>query len=344
MIIRASYSRHVLEFAKPARTSRGEMQAHTVYYVRLQQGQRTGLGEAAPLPGLSIDAVNDLEEKLALFCTQVNEGMHPLDADLDRFPSIRFAFESALKTLQHDDAHLLFDTDFVKGKGIPINGLVWMDTPAAMLEQAAQKMEAGFSCIKFKVGALDFDEECRMLERFRKQYSAFRAEIRLDANGAFKTAEALEQLKELSRFDIHSIEQPIKAGQHGHMQELCARSKIAIALDEELIGVPVSESQTLLATIRPQYLILKPTLLGGFAYSEAWIRSAESMDIGWWATSALESNIGLNAIAQWTSAMKTRIPQGLGTGSLYTNNIASPLVVKNGMLWYDVHKSWERTP
>jgi L-alanine-DL-glutamate epimerase-like enolase superfamily enzyme len=219
-----------------------------------------------------------------------------------------------------------------------------MDTKEEMLKQAFEKIESGFNCIKFKVGAIDFDEECRMLEAIRKKYSSFNIEIRLDANGAFKNDEALHQLKELSRFDIHSIEQPIKPKQLDLMQELCKKSTIAIALDEELIGVDVErDGKKLLRYINPQFIILKPTLIGGFSLSEKWIHFATEMNIGWWATSALESNIGLNAIAQWTSSLDTNLPQGLGTGGLYSNNIPSPLVVKNGFLFYDVNKSWPNT-
>jgi o-succinylbenzoate synthase len=343
MIFTASYIKHILQFAKPARTSRGEMQTHTVYYICLQQDSKTGWGEAAPLIGLSIDDVKDFEEKLAHFCVLINEGIFPFDLDLKYFPSIRFALESALKELENESPHTLFHTPFIEGKGIAINGLVWMDSKEKMLKQAFEKIETGFTCIKFKIGALDFDEECKMLEAVRKRYSAFKVEIRLDANGAFKLDEAIHQLQELSRFEIHSIEQPIKPGKYDLMQEICAKSKIAVALDEELIGIDVSrEGKRLLNHIRPSYLILKPTLIGGFIQSEEWIRLCNEKHIGWWATSALESNVGLNAIAQWVSSMQVKLPQGLGTGSLYTNNIDSPLVVKNGFLLYDVNKRWSQ--
>ena len=342
MNYQASYIKHELQFLKPARTSRGEMQTHSVYYITLNNGNAIGTGESAPLKGLSIDAIDGLEKTIKQFCLQINEGFHPLELDIEKFPSVRFAFECALKGLENSTEHILFDTDFIKGKGIPINGLVWMDSSDEMLKQAFKKVEEGFECIKFKVGALDFDEECRMLETFRKKYSHSKTEIRLDANGAFTTDEALRKLKELSRFDIHSIEQPIKSKQVEMMQEICASSKIPIALDEELIGADVmTEGKILLQFIKPQYLILKPTLLGGFTLSEQWIKYADELNIGWWATSALESNIGLNAIAQWTSSLQTSLPQGLGTGSLYKNNIQSPLKVKAGFVFYENNLKWQ---
>lgn len=343
-MIRASYKKHELQFIKPARTSRGEMKTHSAYYINLQEGENTAWGEAAPLPGLSIDAVEGFEDRVNSFCTLINEGIHPNDLDLQKFPSIRFAIESALKELGTSRKHVLFDTDFITGKGIPINGLVWMDTKEKMLDEASHKINEGFTCIKFKIGALDFDEECRMLEVLRKKYSAHKIEIRLDANGAFGKTDAVQQLNELSRFEIHSVEQPIKQGQQETMQEVCAKSKIPIALDEELIGVDVlNEGKKLLQLIKPHYIILKPTLLGGFTASQKWVEMATKKGIGWWTTSALESNMGLNAIAQWASSLQVSIPQGLGTGSLYVNNIPSPLVVKNGLLFYNVNKSWSET-
>lgn len=338
----ASYIKYELLFKKPARTSRGEMLSHTAFFIRLQQGNRTGYGEAAPLKGLSMDDRPDFEETLKGCCRFINDGL-PVDAlSLNEFPSLRFAFETAALSLGFNDSFRVFDSSFYTGTPIPINGLVWMNTKTEMLEEAFAKAEQGFNCIKFKVGALDFDEECRMLEAFRKRYSAFKVELRLDANGAFSTDEAFEKLRELSRFEIHSIEQPIKTKQHDWMQELCAKTPIPVALDEELIGVDVTTNgHNLLRFIKPQYIILKPTLLGGFAASDRWIALAQKQSIGWWATSALESNIGLNAIAQWSSTHNNPLPQGLGTGSLYTNNIPSPLSAANGFLRYNPTQPWE---
>jgi o-succinylbenzoate synthase len=341
MTLFSSYTIKELVFKKPARTSRGEMLTHTVYIIRLQDGNRVGYGEAAPLKGLSIDDRPDFETKLKECCLFINDGC-PVDVlDLSAFPSLKFAFETAILSLRFDSAFKVFDTSFFTGTPIDINGLVWMNTKAEMLEEAFDKAEQGFDCIKFKVGALDFDEECRMLELFRRRYSAFKITLRLDANGASSTDDALEKLKELSRFEIHSIEQPIKAKQEDWMQELCAKTPIHIALDEELIGIDVvNDGLALLKKIKPQYIILKPTLIGGFGNSDTWIKHARQKNIGWWATSALESNIGLNAIAQWCSTYENPLPQGLGTGALYTNNIQSPLVISKGKLQLDSDHSW----
>jgi o-succinylbenzoate synthase len=340
MII-ASYIRHELVFKKQARTSRGAMQNHVAYYVILREGNRTGYGEASPLKGLSIDDRPDFEQKLNESIVYINDGL-PVDAlSLTEFPSLRFAFETALLSLRFDEQFTVYKTSFTQGIPIKINGLVWMNTKEEMLEEAFMKAEDGFDCIKFKVGALDFDEECRMLEAFRKRYSAFKVELRLDANGAFAVDEAHQKLKELSRFEIHSMEQPIRAKQADYMQELCLKTPIPIALDEELIGADVmKEGESLLKFVQPQFIILKPTLLGGLAVADQWIMHARKQGIGWWATSALESNIGLNAIAQWCAKYEPALPQGLGTGRLYTNNIPSPLSVNNGYLHYNQKASW----
>jgi o-succinylbenzoate synthase len=341
----ASYIKHQLQFVKPAKTSRNTLHMHTVYYVVLtsKSVRKSYWGEAAPLPGLSIDDVTQIENKLTELCAAVTNGYTFNMLDFSGFPSVQFAFETAFLAAQHEEDFLLYDTPFYSSQQpIAINGLVWMNEKETMLQEALQKAEQGFDTIKFKVGALDFDDECRMLETFRKQFNAFKTTIRLDANGAFLNADALEKLHELSRFNIHSIEQPIKAKQWDAMQELCAKTPISIALDEELIGIDVlADGQRLLQHIKPQHIILKPTLLGGLKNSDAWVNLAQHNNIGWWATSALESNIGLNAIAQWTATKNLLVPHGLGTGSLYTNNISSPLVVSNGQLVYDGSKGWD---
>lgn len=334
---RASFKKHQLELKKPARTSRNELKTHDVFYIRLQRlaDAKITYGEAAPLKGLSPDDVPDFEGRLQQFCDMVNEGLAVEELDLELFPSIRFAFETASLGMKHEQAFKVFDTSFYNAQQpIEINGLVWMNETETMLAEAFEKAESGFSTIKFKVGALDFDAECRMLEMFRKRYNAFKVGLRLDANGAFTGSDSLEKLKELSRFDVHSIEQPVKAGQPELMQELCMESKIAIALDEELIGINISHAASLLKQIKPAFIILKPTLVGGLQNSDEWIKAANQRNIGWWATSALESNIGLNAIAQWASAYHNPLPQGLGTGGLYTNNVASPLHVSAGQIVY----------
>lgn len=343
-IYKASFRKHRLEFKNAVRTSRNELKTHDVFYVRLQRlaDNKITYGEAAPLKGLSIDDVPDLEQKIQEVCDAINEGMKLPDLELERYPSITFAFETAFLAMKYDEAFKLFDTPFYNdAQAIEINGLVWMNETETMLQEALDKAGKGFNTIKFKVGALDFDAECRMLESFRKRYDPFKITLRLDANGAFKNTDALEQLKEFSRFGIHSIEQPVKAGQPEIMQEVCAKSKIAVALDEELIGVDVlNNSARLLDYIKPAYIILKPTLLGGLQKSDLWIQAANKNNIGWWATSALESNIGLNAIAQWASTYNNQLPQGLGTGGLYVNNIESPLRVDSGKIYYS-RQEWD---
>lgn len=341
MKYQAGYFKHSLQFKKTSRTSRGELNTHETYILKLTYNNFIGYGEAAPLKGLSIDYIDSFEVQLKHFCQLVNDGFPIEKIDFTEFPSIEFAFETALLGINNQQPFKLFDTPFFLGNGIDINGLVWMNHSEQMLNDALHRLEEGFSCIKFKVGALDFDEECRMLERFRKIASPHQIQIRLDANGAFTNDDVRQKLKELKRFTIHSIEQPVKQHQHELMQEVCASSTISVALDEELIGISVIEKgESLLKFIQPQFIILKPTLVGGLRKSNEWIKHANKLDIGWWATSALESNIGLNAIAQWCSTYQLKLPQGLGTGSLYTNNIASPLTIQYGKLNYNQGVSW----
>jgi L-alanine-DL-glutamate epimerase-like enolase superfamily enzyme len=246
-------------------------------------------------------------------------------------------------SLQSKTPFELFPSKFTESKdAISINGLIWMGAESFMKQQIKDKLKAGFSVIKMKIGAIDFNTEIALLKNIRKEYSSKEIELRVDANGAFSPKNALEKLKILSDFEIHSIEQPIKQGQFDEMAALCDKTPIPIALDEELIGVfDVTKKQEMLQIIKPQYIILKPSLVGGFKSSEEWIKLAENQQIGWWITSALESNIGLNAIAQWTYTLQTKMPQGLGTGSLFTNNMVSPLEVKSGCLYYNNNKKWE---
>jgi o-succinylbenzoate synthase len=341
----ATVSKHLLQFKIPAKTSRNTLADKEVWLLKLyneSQPSIFGLGEISPLKGLSIDDTDDFENHLNEILGLINKGAHPKELELGTLPSILFGVETALLDLNNGGKRKIFDTLLFEGKlQLPINGLVWMADSENMLQQAEEKIKAGFNCIKFKVGALDFDEECRMLEKLRKHYNAFKVEIRLDANGAFATDTALEQLKELSRFEVHSIEQPIKQKQWDAMQAVCAQSKIPVALDEELIGVdPKGEGEEMISFIKPQYIILKPGLLGGFSTSDEWIKLAEKNNIGWWITSALESNVGLNAITQFTSKYDIKIPQGLGTGQLFTNNFESPLYMQNGFISYLPNKKW----
>jgi o-succinylbenzoate synthase len=336
-----TYKEHFLKFAQPAGTSRGVMKEHQVLYIYLSNGLQIGVGEAAPLPGLSVDDVPLIKQHLAHVAQMVMEGAQWREMDLNHLPALKFAMEAASLDLEMGGKKRLYKNSFVEGgTGIPINGLVWMNDTEAMLSESWLKVKDGYTTLKFKIGSLDFDQECRMLETFRKKFSEWEIQLRLDANGAFHPSEALEQLNELKRFHIHSIEQPIKQGQWEAMHELCVKSPIDIALDEELIGVKSDERKMLLNEIKPKYIILKPTLIGGLAAANEWIKMAHELNIGWWATSALESNIGLNAIAQWVAGYHPSMPQGLGTGKLYTNNWASNLKIDSGKLYIDQQKNW----
>ena len=254
------------------------------------------------------------------------------------YPSIRFGIETALLDLKHGGTGMLFDTPFSKGKaGILINGLIWMGNPAYMMEQTEAKLLLGFKCLKMKIGAIGIEQELLFLRTLRDRFPVSQLELRVDANGAFMESEAIPILEQLASIHIHSIEQPLAAGGWEAMGRICRQSPIPIALDEELIGLYNSQERIeMLEIIRPQYIILKPSLLGGFQASQEWIQLASERNIGWWVTSALESNIGLNAIAQWASSFPLQMPQGLGTGALYTNNVPSRLCIRGEQLWLDV--------
>ena len=340
--MKATYFKHQLQFKRPSGTSRGVLTYKETWFIQLENTTRQGIGECGMFKGLSIDDRQDFEAKLAWTCEHINLGLDVLLAELIEFPSIQFGLEMAFLSVSHQNQFELFPSDFTKGKdSIPINGLIWMGDPVFMKQQIKDKLTSGFSCIKLKIGAIDFDKELELMRSIRQEFDADTIEIRVDANGAFKPNEALEKLKRLSDYNLHSIEQPIRQGQVGDMAQLCSETPLPIALDEELIGVfSVTEKQFLLQTIKPQYIILKPTLVGGFKGSQEWIALAESNQIGWWVTSALESNIGLNAIAQWAYSLESPLPQGLGTGGLFTNNIQSPLVVDSGQLVYDLKTKW----
>jgi len=340
--MKATYFKHQLQFKRPSGTSRGVLTYKETWFIQLENTTRIGIGECGMFKGLSIDDRQDFEAKLAWTCEHINLGLDVLLAELIEFPSIQFGLEMAFLSVSRQNKFELFPSDFTKGKdSIPINGLIWMGDPVFMKQQIKDKLTSGFSCIKLKIGAIDFDKELELMRSIRQEFDADTIEIRVDANGAFKPNEALEKLKRLSDYNLHSIEQPIRQGQVGDMAQLCSETPLPIALDEELIGVfSVTEKQFLLQTIKPQYIILKPTLVGGFKGSQEWIALAESNQIGWWVTSALESNIGLNAIAQWTYTLESQLPQGLGTGGLFTNNIQSPLVVDSGQLVYDLKTKW----
>ena len=340
--MQANYFKYQLQFKQASGTSRGVLTHKDTWFIQLEQNSLKGIGECGMFKGLSIDDRANFETKLAWTCENIHLGLDELLAALIEFPSIQFGLEMAFQSLQQKDQFELFPSDFTKGKdSIPINGLIWMGDKSFMKQQIKDKLEAGFSCIKLKIGAIDFEKELELIKSIRNEFDSETIEIRVDANGAFKPDEALEKLKRLSDYNLHSIEQPIHKGSLMEMARLCADTPLPIALDEELIGVfSVTNKALLLQTIKPQYIILKPTLVGGFKGSQEWIDLAESNSIGWWVTSALESNIGLNAIAQWTYTLKSQLPQGLGTGGLFTNNIQAPLVVDSGQLFYDLKTKW----
>lgn len=345
-MIKASYSKRTLIFKQPAGTSRGVLKQKEVYYLLLNEtgnSSSKGIGEIAPIPGLSPDAVPQLEEKIKNLVKKINHDKRIGEIEFEGFPAIRFGYETALIGLNTESQVLLFPSDFTARKtGIPINGLIWMGSKEFMLQQVEEKLTDGFTCLKLKIGAIDFKSELDILQLIRKRYPAEQLEIRVDANGAFSAESAPSILKELSSLRLHSIEQPIRPGQFEMMKKLCAEAKLPIALDEELIGiVRRSDKVKLLEQIRPQYIILKPTLLGGIKSCEEWIELSEERGIGWWVTSALESNIGLNAIAQWTATLGSTRFQGLGTGALFINNIESPLYVSKGVLWFDPTREWD---
>lgn len=324
-----------LHFKQPAGTSRGIYTTRQVWYLKVTEPQsgRTGIGECAPLPALSCDDLPDYEAILASHCQEVAQtGQINLDK-LRPYPSMLFGLETALRHLKSGSVRL-WDTPFSQGKvGIPINGLIWMGNFEEMYHRIEEKMKAGFRCIKVKIGAIDFQKELELLGHIRNHFSPEQIELRVDANGAFAPEEALTRLEALHQFHLHSIEQPIRAGQWQEMKRLCSETPFPIALDEELIGVNDTKQKIeLLETIRPQYIILKPSLHGGLAGSAEWIRLAEERNIGYWITSALESNIGLNAIAQWCATLNPVLPQGLGTGLLFTDNIDYPFAIEGDCL------------
>lgn len=326
----------VLHFKQPAGTSRGVYTERKSWFVTVSDGDRCGVGECAPLPDLSCDARADYAEVLRRFCDELEQtGEIPYEAMRD-YPSMLFGLETAMLNLR--EGCRLFDTAFARGEvGIPINGLVWMGSYDEMLQRMGQKLEQGFGCVKLKIGAIDFDQELELVRRIRDRFSFHEVELRLDANGAFPFDEALYKLELLSQYNIHSIEQPIRQGQWAFMAKLCRESPLPIALDEELIGVNDREMKShLLTVIKPAYIVLKPSLHGGMAGCREWIAAAREQGVGSWITSALESNVGLNAIAQFCSSVygdDIRMPQGLGTGQLFTDNIPMPLEIRGDRLW-----------
>ncbi|MBN2349325.1 MAG: o-succinylbenzoate synthase [Bacteroidales bacterium] len=342
-MLTARLKKHILKFIYPAGTSRGVLYHKPTWYIILEDGKYKGIGECSVIPGLSCDDYPDYESILQKIVSQINNTNSVEEIQLLDLPSIRFGLETALLDLNNNGNKLLFPGKFTIGiDALKINGLVWMGDPEFMNTQIEQKIQSGYTCIKLKIGAINFDEEVKLIENIRTRYGNADIEIRLDANGAFAPDEAMDKLMRLSFFDIHSIEQPIQTNQHDKLKWLCENSPIPVALDEELIsiGSPV-QKRKLLSFINPQYIVIKPGLLGGFQASTEWIEIANSLHIGWWITSALESNIGLNAIAQWTYMLNSNMVQGLGTGQLYSNNIPSPLEIEKGKLFYRPDQKWD---
>ncbi len=332
---KAEYFKHVLEFETPGGTSRGVLKTKETYILKISEAGRTGVGECGIFRGLSYDDVSGYEEKLKWLCEHINESEEFLKAELLAFPSIWFGYEQAIRNLKYR-GNIYFPSGFTEGSAsIRINGLIWMGNAEHMRKQISDKLEKGFKCLKLKIG-VDWPTEKVILKQLRSTFPENELEIRVDANGAFSFEEAKTVLAELAELEIHSIEQPIKAGNVSEMALLCRSTPTPIALDEELIGVLNEEDkEALLKAVIPQYIILKPSLIGGFSGSDEWIELAEKLGIGYWITSALESNIGLNAIAQYTFTKNNPLPQGLGTGGLFTNNFESALILRGELLTFN---------
>ena len=341
--MKAAYTPYTLNFITPGETSRGVMRTKDTYFIKLWDENNPeiyGIGECALFKGLSAEDDDSYEEKLKELCHNVNIGEA---TDLSSYSSILFGFETAIQDYSNGGKRICYPSKFTEGKyRIPINGLVWMGKKDEMIARIDEKVAAGFGTIKLKVGAIDFAQELEMIEYVRKRYSEHELVIRLDANGGFTPDNALSRLDSLSKYGIHSIEQPIKAGQWEESAMVCSKSPIPIALDEELIGItnPMMMME-LLKCIKPHYIILKPSLMGGFSGSLEWLQMAAQFQIGGWITSALESNIGLNALAQWVTTLEPRMPQGLGTGTVFSNNIISPLTQVDDYLAYNCDAKWQ---
>ena len=340
--MKAAYAKYRLDFITPGGTSRGVLTYKDTYFLKIWEPESPlsyGIGECALFKGLSAEDDDTYEAKLQELCRNISADR---GTDLTGYSSIAFGFETAILDFSNGCRRVIYPSSFVDGGlWIPINGLVWMGTKNEMKERIEEKLSAGFKTIKIKIGAIDFDSELELIKSIRSRFPADVVEIRVDANGAFLPQNVMQRLEALSRYDIHSIEQPIRQGQWEEMSKVCRNTPIPVALDEELIGVgnPMLMME-LLKNIRPQYLVLKPSLVGGFSGATEWLKMAAQFDIGAWITSALESNIGLNAIAQWVATLQPKIPQGLGTGKLFHNNIASPLEQVGDSVSYNPKLAW----
>ena len=343
-MLKAKFKKYTLDFSQERGTSRGWLQTKDSWFISVwdsNSSETIGIGECSYLPGLNPEIISTYEDKVREVCDRINESEFWLNSGLIEFPSIHFGLETALLDLEKKGTKILFETEFsTQEKPISINGLIWMGTHENMMNQVDEKLKQGFRCIKLKIGAIDFEKELNILKSIREKSKTI--EIRVDANGAFSPTEALEKLIQLAEFNLHSIEQPIKQGFPATMNQLGRESLIPIALDEELIGkFSIEQKAKTLDTINPPYIILKPSLIGGIKGSKEWIKLAKERNIKWWITSALESNIGLNAIAQFVSTTDNTMFQGLGTGKLYTNNIPSPLAVIGDEVSYLQNKNWD---
>lgn len=345
-MIKAISRYHRFEFEQPAVTSRGILLNKDVFFILLFDSKNpevAGIGECSVFPGLSMDDVDGFEKKLNRVVEQINLGRYNLKIPLHEWPSINFAVETALRDLENGGSKILYPSPFTRGNdAIKINGLIWMGNKKEMDQQIKEKLRNGFRCLKLKIGAIDFNDEYEILSYLRNNFKKEDMEIRVDANGAFSPKEAPDKINLLAELEIHSIEQPILPGQLEEMAVICEKSPIPVALDEELIGkYPIENKLQLLKIIRPQYIVLKPGILGGIKACQEWIKLAYEMGIGWWITSSLETNIGLNAIAQWTYTLNNQMHHGLSTGSLFKNNIYCPLALNKEKLYYFPRKNWD---
>lgn len=332
--MKATYSKHLLRFKTPSKTSRETLVVKETWLISIEENGKFGVGECAMFRGLSIDDRPDFEQKLAWTCRNIALGEAVLWQELIAFPAIQIGVEMAFLALKNN-VFEFFPSDFTEQKKpININGLIWMGDEVFMKKQIQDKISEGFSCLKLKIGGIAFEKELALLDFIRTHFSASEIEIRVDANGAFGGKDVKAKLNQLAVFELHSIEQPIAAHNHKLMADLCQNTPLPIALDEELIGVFGQDKEALLTKLKPQFIVLKPSFVGGFRGTSEWINLAAKHHIGWWITSALESNIGLNAIAQYTFLQNNNLPQGLGTGGLFDNNFDTPLAVEHGKLWF----------
>ena len=341
--MKAFYFKHLLKFKIPGVTSRGVLKSKISWFIFIINEENYGIGECSLIEGLSPDPLFLFESKLKEVCSNINLGFEEISKKIQDYPSILFGLETAYLSYNNPNPFTLFKSNFTSGKkSIPINGLIWMGEKSFMKEQIKNKIKNGFECIKIKIGALDFSLELDLLKSIRSEYSERDIEIRLDANGSFDFKKALDKINKLSDFKIHSIEQPIDVNQWDEMALICEKSPIDIVLDEELIGLnDIQKQKKLLSEVKPSYIILKPSLIGGLKKSDKWIDLANSAGIKWWSTSALESNVGLNSISQWVFNKKSLLKQGLGTGMLYSNNINSPHYIEKGYFKYNPKYKWE---